>query len=183
MRSNADASPLADDKAAQSALECILVERVNWYSTISMAAEALIQTKQNGFALSIGTDALPHSVARTIPVIKAKRFATQVEENSYAAEEAENSVPGYPKDAIAIIGMAGRFPGADNVEEYYAGDLPEGTNPLTHFLTIGGAAGGVNRFRAVPTTLPPAVSDPIDMQTCFGFRRHAPKLPRRARSK
>jgi len=119
VRSNADASPLADDKAAQSALECILVERVNWYSTISMAAEALIQTKQNGFALSIGTDALPHSVARTIPVIKAKRFATQVEENSYAAEEAESSVPGYPKDAIAIIGMAGRFPGADNVEEYW----------------------------------------------------------------
>jgi 3-oxoacyl-(acyl-carrier-protein) synthase len=119
VKSNTDASPLADDKAAQSALECILVERVDWYSTISTAADALIQTKQNTFALSIGTDAIPHSVARTIPVVRAKRFVAQVDKIPYAAKAAENSAPGYPKDAIAIIGMAGRFPGADNVEEYW----------------------------------------------------------------
>jgi hypothetical protein len=119
VRSNTDASPLADDKAAQSALECILVERVDWYSTVSTAADALIQTKPNTFALSIGTDAIPHSVARTIPVVRAKRFVAQVDNIPYAAKTAENSAPGYPKDAIAIIGMAGRFPGADNVEEYW----------------------------------------------------------------
>jgi len=32
---------------------------------------------------------------------------------------AEDATAGYPKDAIAIIGMAGRFPGAENVEEYW----------------------------------------------------------------
>jgi acyl transferase domain-containing protein len=32
---------------------------------------------------------------------------------------AEDAAAKYPKDAIAIIGMAGRFPGADNVEEYW----------------------------------------------------------------
>ncbi|CAO2655483.1 Nn.00g105470.m01.CDS01 [Neocucurbitaria sp. VM-36] len=119
VRSNTDASPLADDKAAQSALESILVDRADWYSTISTAADALIQAKQNSFALSIGTDAIPHSVARTIPVVRAKRFVAQVDKIAEAATAAENSVPGYPKDAIAIIGMSGRFPGADNVEEYW----------------------------------------------------------------
>jgi malonyl CoA-acyl carrier protein transacylase len=87
VRSNTDASPLSDDKAAQSALECILVERVDWYSTVSTAADALIQTKPNTFALSIGTDAIPHSVARTIPVVRAKRFVAQVDNIPYAARQ------------------------------------------------------------------------------------------------
>ncbi|KAF2258313.1 hypothetical protein CC78DRAFT_595576 [Lojkania enalia] len=119
VRSNTDASPIADDQAAQSALESILGERVDWYSTISVAADALIQTKQHTFALSVGTDAIPQSVARTIPVVRAKRFVTEVNKIPYAIDAVENSALGYPKDAIAIIGMAGRFPGADNVEEYW----------------------------------------------------------------
>lgn len=130
VRSNTDASPLADDKAAQSALECILVERVDWYSTISTAADALIETKQNTFALSIGTDAIPNSVAKMIPVFRAKGFISQVDKIPYAPKTVENPAPGYPKDAIAIIGMAGRFPGADNVEEYW-NLLTAGTSMLS----------------------------------------------------
>ena len=119
VRSNTDASPFADDKAALSALECILVERADWYSTISTSAGALLQANQHSFALSIGTDAIPPSIAKTIPVVKAKRFVAQLDDTPYAANATEISASGYPKDAIAIIGMAGRFPGADNVEEYW----------------------------------------------------------------
>jgi len=70
-------------------------------------------------------------------VVRAERFVAQVDNLPYAAKTAENSAPGYPKDAIAIIGMAGRFPGADNVEEYWdlltAGKIMFGNAPEDRF--------------------------------------------------
>jgi hypothetical protein len=119
VRSNTNVSPLTDDKAVQSALECILVERADWYSTIYTAANSLIQTKPNPVALSIGIDAIPHSVAKIIRVVKVKRSVAQDCDFSYATKTAGKSALRYPENAVAIIGMAGRFPGADNVEEYW----------------------------------------------------------------
>ena len=48
------------------------------------------------------------------------------------ADPASGADPGAPVDGIAIVGMAGRFPGADTVAEFWA-NLTNGIESVTHF--------------------------------------------------
>lgn len=120
VRSNTHAQFFSSETAALHALECILGERADWFTTICEAASALKESGTNPFILSIGTDAIPQSVARTVPVVKARMIN---ESDSVPADVSSTEAPaeldGYPKDAIAIIGMAGRFPGANDLDEYW----------------------------------------------------------------
>nr|WBO01276.1 putative type I non-reducing polyketide synthase [Cladonia uncialis] len=136
VRSNTDAHLFSGEDIALLALECILGERADWYSTISTAASALNQISANPFILSIGTDPVPQSVARSFPVVKATMIADRV--NGIVEPEIPALAPdpfgsvsqGYPKDAIAIIGMGCRFPGADSIDEYW-NLLTEGKSMLS----------------------------------------------------
>ncbi|CAD6593414.1 MAG: hypothetical protein ASARMPRED_007502 [Alectoria sarmentosa] len=136
VRSNTDAHLFSDEDTALLALECILGERADWYSTLSTAASALTQISANPFILSIGTDAVPQSVAKSFPVVKATmtadRFNGILESatNSPALDPVASFVQGYPKDAIAIIGMGCRFPGADSIDEFW-NLLTEGKSMLS----------------------------------------------------
>lgn len=115
VRSNTDAHLFSDESAALLALECILGERADWYSTISTAVSELNKSRANAFILSFGTDAVPQSVARSFPVVKSTMIADQVngvvnpEIPALAPDAAASIVQGYPKDAIAVIGMGCRF--------------------------------------------------------------------------
>ncbi len=136
VRSNTDAHLFSGENTALLALECILGERADWYATISTAASALNQISANPFILSIGTDAVPQSVARSFPVVKATMIADRVngivepETLSLAPDPVASVAQGYPKDAIAIIGMGCRFPGADSIDEYW-NLLTEGKSMLS----------------------------------------------------
>ena len=136
VRSNTDAHLFSGEDTALLALECILGERADWYSTISTAVSALNQISANPFILSIGTDAVPQSVARSFPVVKATMIADRVngivesETPALAPHPFPSVAQGYPKDAIAIIGMSCRFPGADSIDEYWK-LLTEGKSMLS----------------------------------------------------
>lgn len=136
VRSNTDARLFSGDNTALLALECILGERADWYSTISTATSALNKTCANPFILSFGNDAVPPSVVRSFPVVKSTMVVDRVNgivepEISVLAPDLEASVvQGYPKDAIAVIGMSCRFPGADSVDEFWE-LLKEGKSMLS----------------------------------------------------
>ena len=125
VRSNTDALLFSGDNTALLALECILGERADWYSTISTAASALNRTRANPFILSFGNDAVPQSVAKSFPVVKSTMIADRIngimesEMPARALDPEASVVQGYPEDAIAIIGMGCRFPGADSIDEFW----------------------------------------------------------------
>lgn len=135
VRSNTDGQILPSENAALVALQCILVDHANWYSTISTAASNLTKVPGSPFILSIGTDAVPQSVTRSFPVAKVTTIVPNVNGMSEAATSALRPGPErptddrYPDDAIAVIGMACRFPGADSIDEFWS-LLTEGRSML-----------------------------------------------------
>ncbi|KAL2130202.1 hypothetical protein VTI74DRAFT_6769 [Chaetomium olivicolor] len=119
VRSNIDARVISHEEAVETALESILVRPANWYLAISTSTSELNKLAGNSnLILSIGTDAIPQSIAREFPVIKTKATVSSKTSLEGSSEEATNDVS-YPDHAVAVIGMACKFPGADSVDEFW----------------------------------------------------------------
>lgn len=155
VRSNTDAQVFSDENTALLALKCILEERADWYSTMSTAASELKQISANPFILSIGADAVPQSVARSFPVVKATIIANRVgnivepRTPALLPDLATSAVDGYPEDAIAIIGMGCRFPGADSIHEFWD-LLTEGKSVLSEVPEARFGSGRSTRSNSSP---------------------------------
>ncbi|KAK3680862.1 hypothetical protein B0T22DRAFT_524224 [Podospora appendiculata] len=122
VRSNFDGQVIAaadDAEVIRIALRCILLQRSNWHAVMSSVASALhglqVDLEKSDqeavvapYILSVGADAVPSSVAKEVRVVKASKAAG-----------ATRSPYRYPDHAIAVIGMACKFPGADSVDEFW----------------------------------------------------------------
>ena len=109
VRSNHDGKILSKGTALL-VLQDILCNQGNWYSTITLATSAL---PGEPTIISIGTDAMPHSIVKSLP--QAKIITRKVHTVTNSIDRGGQ----YPDSAIAVIGMACKFPGADTIDEFW----------------------------------------------------------------
>ncbi|KAL5361507.1 hypothetical protein BJX96DRAFT_185313 [Aspergillus floccosus] len=136
LRRNVDGEVLSGSEMLHdAALQTLLLDVSDWHKTVRRAMDGIGQTtpaEPDVSVLGLG-DCIPRTVrqSRALHVSHIKTGYMQSDDEPYQ----------YPRDAIAIVGMGCRFPGADSLEEYWRviesatsmlGDLPDGRFPRTN---------------------------------------------------
>ncbi|PNP73507.1 hypothetical protein FNYG_13157 [Fusarium nygamai] len=105
----ADQTPLHE-----AALQCILVKRVDWYTTITKSVTDMAQgiaassVYSKARVLALGpVDCIPRSVSDITPLQVARPMTNAVFHH------------GYPEDSIAIIGVSCRLPGSETPRQLW----------------------------------------------------------------
>ncbi|KAL3471461.1 hypothetical protein BJX99DRAFT_263213 [Aspergillus californicus] len=115
-----------DQPLHEIAVRSLMVETADWYSTMLAATNAIGKGRspQKALVSTLGlVDCVPRSIA-TIPdqpvsyIRVSPKFSSGPHTEISLAHGSEPSYT-YPEDAIAIIGAACRFPGADSLEELW----------------------------------------------------------------
>ena len=129
IRSVTNADTMTNGVLHEIALDSILTKVANWHLTLSAATSLLVQTRSPS-AVQIGLlDCIPASIVRDLDltVIRiglSKPTATISSKVDFIPDSGitpgPQMFPGhYPDHAVAIIGMACKFPGADSLEEFW----------------------------------------------------------------
>ncbi|KAI9864364.1 MAG: Type I Iterative PKS [Trichoglossum hirsutum] len=131
LRSNSDAQVVTEGSLHWIALKSILTERSNWHLTIAATTLQLNREGNAPIVVAGLVDCIPRSIMREPgqQIIKLSSFelsdgspgpdsmvSTPKTEISRAPSPLDRS---YPDHAIAIVGMACRFPGADSINDYW----------------------------------------------------------------
>lgn len=130
IRSNVDGVVVSEGSLHSLALRSVLTEVSNWHATLT----ATILPIKNASVVLLGIpDAIPYSIIRSsgclvtkvsnlplTPFAPTLSSATTPNIDSMTETSASaTSLSAYPEDAIAIVGMACKFPGADSLDEYW----------------------------------------------------------------
>ncbi|KAL9093882.1 MAG: hypothetical protein Q9165_003805 [Trypethelium subeluteriae] len=113
VRSNTSGEFFLHTDAVSTAVRDILLECSNWHSVISRSASGLVGSNDGSFALAIGSDAVPSSISRNLKVIRPSNAPKT------KASQERATPQGYPANAVAIVGMSCKFPGADSPDEFW----------------------------------------------------------------
>nr|ALQ32819.1 putative polyketide synthase [Fusarium dlaminii] len=95
------------------ALQCILVKRADWYTTMTKAVTDMAQrtatsADSKALVLALGpVDCIPRSVFAITPLQVVRPMANAAFHHSY------------PDDSIAIIGVSCRFPGSETPQKFW----------------------------------------------------------------
>lgn len=131
LRSNSDAQVIINGSLHETALKAILAELADWHLTISGAISQLTQFGTPR-VLQVGlVDSIPSSIIRdhglkTIKMGPSKLLSSgltgigSMPSSGIATPAFKGSPDGrYPSHAIAVVGMACKFPGADSIDEFW----------------------------------------------------------------
>ncbi|KAL6719406.1 hypothetical protein ACLMJK_003646 [Lecanora helva] len=123
IRSNVDGRIVRDGSLHQLTLRCILTEVSNWHATL---AAAVADIKSSTIVVLGLSDAVPYSLIRStgcsLTRVSNLPFEPRASIPLSTTLQGSHSNDGslrYPDNAIAIVGMACKFPGADSVNEFW----------------------------------------------------------------
>ena len=131
LRSHCNGQVISDGSLHDIALRSILTEMANWHLIMSSATQ-LLDKSDSPVAVSLGfVDSIPATVAREVG-LRITRFGDVELSSNYSASsesvtDSRATLPPapnlqdkqYPDNAIAIVGMACKFPGADSIDGFW----------------------------------------------------------------
>jgi 3-oxoacyl-(acyl-carrier-protein) synthase len=124
VRSTADGRPITAGSLTRVALENALVDTADWFTTIKSAVEQLPKSNRTvavaGFGNCIPASLVQDSQLNVLSLSDLLEASSKpVLTNGVSSGHDGVDLSQYPAHSIAIVGMAGRFPGADSVDELW----------------------------------------------------------------
>ncbi|KAF2675586.1 hypothetical protein K458DRAFT_397816 [Lentithecium fluviatile CBS 122367] len=132
-----------DASLEECVVRSMMLNVFDWHVTITQSIACISNRAPGGKAqvLSLGlTDCVPRTLAAEHGLEVHNLLAVKAAKSGHAGSE-DTPDGALPDDAIAIVGMACRFPGADDLEEFWnvlqSGSTMLGTLPKDRFTTTG----------------------------------------------
>lgn len=123
VRSNRDGEPLTDATIMEDMIIMMLAACCDWFGLLSKVAADLKATgRQNHRLVIFGlNDSVPLSPynRQRLKISKFKANQLLISDPYPRTTTSPQGPQGFPDDAIAVVGVACRFPGADNLEELW----------------------------------------------------------------
>jgi hypothetical protein len=124
LRSNADAELITAGNLHDIALECILLKPSLWYQNVAAAVATVRQrTNTNPAIFPVGTERVVPSSVTNSEIPKPKNIYAAPVSTHQPRNKIQNGehtrVSHFNDSAIAIVGMACRYPEADSLEDFW----------------------------------------------------------------
>ncbi|KAK4611258.1 Non-reducing polyketide synthase pkbA [Fulvia fulva] len=120
VRSNSTGDVLPESNAIGCIIEDILCKRSDWYNNMSRAVEPISSWPEARTTIvAFGTVEYMPSFIKSSFMVAPRRFLKEEGSFSSPITAAGEDTLHYPDHAVAVVGLACRFPGADNLDQFW----------------------------------------------------------------